>query len=70
MTLLTTLPTSSSSSSVPLGGNGRLSGTDVKVIMTPVTTNLDPPFFVPPGPHISKYLDPPVRIFQKYMDPL
>ena len=24
-----------------------------------VTTNLDPPVFVPPGPFISKYLDPP-----------
>ena len=35
----------------------------------PVTTNLDPPFFVPPGPYISKYLDPPALIFQKYMDP-
>ena len=35
-----------------------------------VTTNLDSSFFVPPGPHISKYLDPPVRIFQKYMGTL
>ena len=34
-----------------------------------VTTNLDPPFFVPTSPHISKYLDPLVLIFQKYMDP-
>ena len=34
-----------------------------------VTTNLDPPLFVPPGPNISKYLDPPVQTFQKYMDP-
>ena len=28
-----------------------------------VTTNLDPPFFVPPGPYILKYLDPPALIF-------
>ena len=29
-----------------------------------VTINLDPPFFVCPGPYIS-----PALIFQKYMDP-
>ena len=28
-----------------------------------------PPFFVPPGPCILKYLDPPALIFLKYMDP-
>ena len=27
----------------------------------PVTTNLDPPFFVPPSPYISKYLDSQVQ---------
>ena len=37
--------------------------------LRPVTINLDPPFFVPPGPYISKYLDPPALIFLKYMDP-
>ena len=34
-----------------------------------VTTNLDPLLFVPPSPNISKYLDPLVSIFQKYLDP-
>ena len=28
-----------------------------------VTINLDPLFFVPPGPYISKYLDPPALIW-------
>ena len=27
------------------------------------------PVFCPPGPYVSKYLDPLVLIFQKYMDP-
>jgi len=35
-----------------------------------VTKKLDPPFFVPPGPNISKYLDPPEQKCLKYMDPL
>ena len=34
----------------------------------PVTKNLIPPDLVPPGPNISKYLDPPELIFQKYIE--
>ena len=30
----------------------------------PVTRKPDPPFLAPPGPNISKYLDPPDNIFQ------
>ena len=29
-----------------------------------VTRKMDPPFLVPPGPNISKYLDPPDNLFQ------
>ena len=29
-----------------------------------VTTNLDPPKLVLPGPYFSKYLDPPEHLFQ------
>ena len=30
----------------------------------PVTRKMDPPFLVPPGPNILKYLDPPDNLFQ------
>ena len=33
------------------------------VLLRPVTRKQDPPFLVPPGPNISKYLDPPVIYF-------
>ena len=33
-----------------------------------VMINLDPPKMVPPGPNISKYMDPPELIFQKYAE--
>ena len=33
-------------------------------ISWPVTRKPDPPFLVPPGPNISKYLDPPDNLFQ------
>ena len=33
-------------------------------VVLPVTRKPDPPFLVPPGPNISKYLDPPDYLFQ------
>ena len=33
-----------------------------------VTTNFDPPKMVPPGPYISKYLDPPEHVFQQNVE--
>ena len=37
--------------------------TDFPLTPGPVTRKPDPPFLVPPGPNISKYLDPRIIYF-------
>ena len=38
--------------------------TVIQAPLGPVTRKPDPPILVPPGPNISKYLDPPDNLFQ------